>query len=63
MGFEVGYAQGDRPEAADLILARAPRCPPTDLQRAGTAVVDQCKPLAFRILEVERQPAVAFLDA
>ena len=57
-----GHAHHDRPEPAHLVLGghRAPV--PGATAVALAAVVDQRQPLAFGVLEVERQPAVALHD-
>ena len=60
--LQVGDAQRDRAEAADLMLGRHRTLLPR-MGLAGAAVVDEREALAFRILEEDRGAAVARLDA
>ena len=57
-GGEIGHAQGDRPEAADLPGFRHLAARP-GMRLPCPAVVDEAQLLALEILEVQRQAAVA----
>ena len=61
LGGEVRYGERDRPEPADLMLRRHRAFLPR-MRFALAAVVDERQPLAFRILEIEREAAVALPD-
>ena len=58
--LEHRHAHRNRAEAADLMLRRNRTLLPHGRRIAGAAVVNQREALPFGILEVERQPAVAF---
>ena len=60
-GRERRDAERDRAEAANLVLRRHRAAVPR-VRLAGAPIVDEREPLALRILEVERQPAVALRD-
>ena len=58
---QLRHRHGDRPEPADLMLGRHRALVPR-MRLALAAVIDQRQALAFRVLEIERRPAVALGD-
>src|SRR5450756_1622231 len=60
-GAQLRHGHGDRSQPADLLLGRH-RPFRVRVRRTFAAVIDQRQALAFRVLEVERQAAVALGD-
>ena len=58
---QLRHGHGNRSQTADLLLGRH-RTFRVRVRRAFAAVIDQRQALAFRVLEVERQAAVALGD-
>src|SRR6478609_8290116 len=59
---QVGHTDGDRAEAADLVLGRHGAAVPRMGLLALPAVIDEAQALALEILEVEDEPSVALDD-
>src|SRR5262249_6028673 len=60
--LKIGHAQKDRAEAADL-MRRGHRALFPGMRLARAAIVDEGQTLAFRILEMDREPTVTDLGA
>ena len=61
VGSNDRHAERDRAKSADLVLGRNRARVPW-MRFTSIHVIDQRESLTFRILEVERQPAVVFSD-